>query len=163
MGPALLLIAHLYRVEQQARELTAAEGLQMRRSQSRPILDKLQKYLHEIQVEVLPKSPAGRAVRYTLKNWNALTRYCEDADLSIDNNATERAIRGVAVGRNNWVFFGSDEGGRTAAVLRSFLASCHRVSVDPFAWMKDVLARIPGHPITKVGELLPHNWSPAKA
>jgi transposase len=135
----------------------------MRRSQSRPILDKLQKYLHEIQVEVLPKSPAARAVRYTLSNWDALTRYCEDGDLSIDNNAPERAIPGVAVKRNNWVFLGSDEGGRTAAVLRIFLASCHRVSVNPFAWMKDVLARIPGHLITKLAELLPHNWAPANA
>jgi transposase len=84
----------------------------------------------KIQVEVLPKSPAGRAVRYTLKNWMALTRYCEDGDIEIDNNATERAIRGVAVGRNNWMFFGSDEGGKTAAVLRSFVASCQRVGVD---------------------------------
>ena len=78
----------------------------------------------EIQAEVLPKSPEGRAVRYTLKNWTALTRYCEDGDLEIDNNATERAIRGVAVGRNNWMFFGSDQGGKTAAVLaelRGFL------------------------------------------
>ena len=84
-------------------------------------------YLLEIQAEVLPKSPEGRAVRYTLKNWTALTRYCEDGDLNIDNNATERAIRGVAVGRNNWMFFGSDQGGNTAAVLRSFMASCQRV------------------------------------
>jgi transposase len=163
MGPALLLIAHLYRVEQRARELTGAERHRLRQLESRPILDKLQKYLLEIQIEVLPKSPAGRAVRYTLKNWDALTRYCDDGDLCIDNNATERAIRGVAVGRNNWVFFGSDQGGRTAAVLRSLLASCQRVSVDPFAWMKDVLARLPGHPITRLAELLPHNWAPAQA
>ena len=88
-------------------------------------------YLLKIQAEVLPKSLEGRAVRYTLKNWTALNRYCEDGNLEIDNNATERAIRGVAVGRNNWVFFGSDEGGKPAAVLRSFVASCQRVSVDP--------------------------------
>jgi hypothetical protein len=92
-------------------------------SQSQPILEKLRNYLLEIQAEVLPKSPEGRAVRYTLKNWTALTRYCEGGDLQIDNNATERAIRGVAVGRKNWMFFGSDEGGKTAAVLRSFVVS----------------------------------------
>jgi transposase len=163
MGPALLLIAQLYRVEKEARTLTAEDRLRLRQLQSQPILEKLQNYLLETQPEVLPKSPEGRAVRYTLKNWNALTRYCQDGDLAIDNNATERAIRGVAVGRNNWVFFGSDEGGRTAAVLRSFVASCQRVGVDPFLWLKDILSRIAYHPITRLAELLPHNWAPTQA
>jgi len=162
MGPALLLIAQLYRVEKQARPLTAEDRLRLRQLQSQAILDKLRNYLLEIQAEVLPKSPQGRAVRYTLKNWRALTRYCEDGSLEIDNNATERAIRGVAVGRNNWLFFGSDQGGTTAAVLRSFVASCQRVGVDPFTWLKDVLSRIADHPITRVTELLPHNWAPAQ-
>jgi transposase len=163
MGPALLLIAQLYGVEKQARALTPEDRLRLRQLQSRPILDKLHDYLLEIQVEVLPKSPEGRAVRYTLKNWTALTCYCEDGDLEIDNNATERAIRGVAVGRHNWVFFGSDEGGKTAAVLRSFVASCQRAGVDPFSWLKDVLSRIADHPITRLAELLPHNWAPVQA
>jgi len=158
MGPALLLIAQLYRVEKEARGMTAKERLRLRESQALPILTKLRDYLVEIQAEILPKSPEGRAVRYALKNWRALTRYCEDGDLTIDNNATERAIRGVAVGRNNWVFFGSDEGGRTGAVLRSFVASCQRAGVDPFAWFKDVLGRIGNHPVKKLAELLPHNW-----
>jgi transposase len=162
MGPALLLIAQLYRVEKQARPLTAEDRLGLRQLQSQPILEKLHNYLSEIQAEVLPKSPEGRAVRYTLKNWAALARYCEDGDLQIDNNATERAIRGVAVGRKNWVFFGSDEGGKTAAVLRSFVASCQRVGVDPFVWLKDILSRIADHPITRIGELLPHNWASAQ-
>ena len=130
---------------------------------SKTSLDKLHHYLLEIQAEVLPKSPEGRAVRYTLKNWTALNRYCEDGNLSIDNNATERDIRGVAVGRNNWMFFGSDQGGKTAALLRSFTASCQRVGVEPFAWFKDVLSRIATHPITRISELLPHNWKPTRA
>ena len=163
MGSALLLIAQLYRVEKQARPLTAEDRIRLRHLQSQPILEKLRNYLLEIQGEVLPKSPEGRAVRYTLKNWTALTRYCEDGDLQIDNNATERAIRGIAVGRNNWVFFGSDEGGKTAAVLRSFVASCQRVGVDPFVWFKDILTRIADHPITRIAELLPHNWASAQA
>jgi transposase len=162
MGPALLLISQLYRVEKAARSLTPKERLELRQTRSRPILDKLPNYLGEIQAEILPKSPERRAVRYALKNWTALTRYCDDGDLAIDNNATERAIRGVAVGRNNWMFFGSDGGGRTAAVLRSFVASCQRVGVDPFAWLKDVLARIATHPIMRIEELLPHNWAPAQ-
>jgi transposase len=163
MGPALLLIAQLYRVEKEARPLTAEDRLRLRQLQSQSILEKLCNYLLEIQAEVLPKSPEGRAVRYTLKNWTALTRYCEDGDLQIDNNATERAIRSVVLGRNNWVFFGSDEGGRTAAVLRSFVASCQRVGVDPFVWLKDALSRIADHPITRLAELLPHNWAPPQA
>jgi transposase len=163
MGPALLLIAQLYRVEKEAQPLTAEDRLRLRQLQSQPILAKLRGYLLEIQGEVLPKSPEGRAVRYTLKNLTALTRYCEDGDLQIDNNATERAIRSVAVGRNNWVFFGSDEGGKTAAVLRSFVASCQRVGVDPFVWLKDILSRIADHPITRIAQLLPHNWASAQA
>jgi transposase len=162
MGPALLLIAQLYGVEEKARPLMVEDRLRLRQLESRPVLDKLHGYLLEIQAEVLPKSPEGRAVRYTLKNWTALTRYCEDGDLSIDNNATERAIRGVAVGRNNWMFFGSDEGGKTAAILRSFVASCQRAGVDPFVWLKDILSRIAGHPITRLAELLPHNWAPVQ-
>jgi hypothetical protein len=163
MGPALLLIAQLYRVEQQGRGVAAEERLRLRLAASTVILDKLHDYLGEIEAELLPKSPAGRAVRYTLKNWVALTRYCQDGDLAIDNNATERAIRGVAVGRHNWMFFGSDGGGKTAAVLRSFVASCQRVGVDPFAWLKYILSRIADHPITRISELLPHNWMPDRA
>jgi len=163
MGLALSLIGQLYRVENQARSHPAWERLELRRQESRPILEKLHGYLLEIEAEVLPKSPEGRAVRYTLKNWTALTRYCDDGDLQIDNNAVERAIRGIAVGRANWTFFGSDEGGKTAAVLRSLVASCQRVGVDPFAWFKDVLSRIMTHPINRISELLPHNWAPAQA
>lgn len=163
MGPALLLIAQLYRVEEQARGWSAEERLALRQRDSRPVLEKLHGYLLEIQIEVLPKSPEGRAVRYSLKNWTALNRYCEDGDLEIDNNRTERSIRGVAVGRNNWIFFGSDQGGHTAAVLRSFVATCQRVGVDPYAWFKDVLTRIAAHPITRLSDLLPHNWKIAQA
>lgn len=161
MGPALLLIAQLYRVEKRARELAPEDRLRLRQLEACPILEKLHQYLTEIQMEVLPKSPEGRAVRYALKNWKALTRYAEDGNLEIDNSATERSIRGVAVGRNNWMFFGSDVGGKTGAVLRSFVASCQRAKVDPFAWFRNVLSRIGAHPIHRITELLPHNWLPA--
>jgi hypothetical protein len=163
MGPALWFIAELYKVEDRAAAMTAVERLCLRQIESKPILDQLHGYLLEIQAEVLPKSPEGRAVRYTLKNWTALTRYCEDGDLSIDNNATERDIRGVAMGCNNWMFYGSDRGGTTAAILRSFTVSCQRAGVEPFAWFKDVLSRIATHPINRIAELLPHNWKPIQA
>lgn len=90
-------------------------------------------------------------------------RFAEDGALEIENNRTERALRGVVAGRNNWLFFGSDQGGKTAAVLRSFVTSCQRAGVDPFPWFNDVLSRIAPHPITRLAELLPHNWAPAQA
>ncbi len=81
--------------------------------------------------------------------------------MEIDNGATERANRDIALGRGNWTFFGSDSGGKTAAVLRSFIASSKRCGVEPFAWFRDVLSRIPVHSIARLSELLPHNWQPA--
>ena len=111
----------------------------------------------------LPKSEAGQAVAYALKNWTALTRYLEDGDLSIDNNHTERSLRGIAVGRHNWTFVGSDRGGKTMAVLRSFVASCELAKVDPFAWFQDVLTRIGECSIQQLDELLPHRWAAARA
>jgi transposase len=165
MRTILLMIAELYRVEKLARErgLTGADLRLLREQGARPVLEKLYGYLGEAREELLPKSEAGQAVNYILKNWTALTRYCDNPDLLIDNNHTERSLRGWAVGRNNWTFFGSDRGGRTAAVLRSFVASCELVKVDPFAWFHDVLSRIAMHPITKLEELLPHCWAQARA
>ena len=162
MSAVLAMIGQLYKVEKigRERELRGEEMRLVREQGARPILDELKKYLQQIQEQVLPKSPAGQAVAYTLKNWTALTRYCDDGDLSIDNNATERSLRCIAVGRNNWTFFGSDNGGKTAAVLRSFVTSCELVKIDPFAWFRDVLSRIADHPVTKLDELLPHRWAP---
>ena len=127
------------------------------------MLAQLQEYLLKIRDEVLPKSTAGQAIGYALKNWVALNRYCEDGDLSIDNNHTERSLRGIAVGRHNWMFVDSDRGGKTMAILRSFVGSCELAKVDPFAWFKDVLSRVANHSIQKLDELLPHRWVPAQA
>ncbi len=158
MGPALHLIGRVYAVEDRARGLTGEERLELRRRLSAPVMEKLHKYLLDIQGEVLPKSPAARAVRYALNQWEALTRFLQDGDLEIDNGATERANRDIAIGRGNWTFFGSDHGGKTAAVLLSFIAMCKRNAVEPFAWFRDVLSRIAAHPIHRIEELLPHNW-----
>ncbi len=163
MGPALLLIARLYRIEELARNRLAEDRFALRQRLSKPVLEKLHKYLMELQREVLPKSPAGGAVRYALNHWKALTCFLEDGELEIDNGATERAIRDIAIGRGNWTFFGSDHGGRTAAVLRSFIASCKRSRVEPFSWFHDVLSRMPDHSIARLHELLPYNWKPLAA
>jgi transposase len=161
MGGLLAMIAHLYEVEKMSRQNgLRGEALRLVREQdARPMLNQLHEYLLTIREQVLPKSEAGQAIAYTLKNWAALTCYCSDGDLLIDNNATERSLRGFAVGRNNWTFFGSDNGGKTAAVLRSFVSSCELVSIDPFAWFRDVLSRIAEYPITRLEELLPHRWA----
>ncbi len=161
MRSVLVLIAELYGIERTARErgLGGEELRLLRQHGSRPVLDRLHAYLLEVRDQLLPKSEAGQAVAYALNNWIALTRYASNPDLSIDNNHTERALRCFAVGRNNWTFFGSDRGGRTAAVLRSFVTSCELVKVDPFAWFADVLARVAGHSVTKLDELLPHRWA----
>ncbi|MBV8847799.1 MAG: IS66 family transposase [Bryobacterales bacterium] len=162
MGPALHLIARLYAVEERAKalSLSAEQRFALRRRVSARLLGKLHGYLLELRAKVLPKSPSGAAVRYALNQWEALTHFLEDGELEIDNGATERANRDIALGRGNWTFFGSDAGGKTAAVLRSFIASCKRSGVEPFAWFRDVLSRIPAHSIMRLSELLPHNWKP---
>ncbi|HET8973349.1 MAG TPA: IS66 family transposase [Pseudolabrys sp.] len=163
MGAVLAYVAQLYALEKRARRCGIhGEALRLLREQtSRPVLEQLHTYLLKIKDELLPKSEAGQAVAYMLKNWAALTRYLDDGDLPIDNNHTERSLRGVAVGRNNWTFLGSDRGGRTMAVLRSFVASCELVKVDPFDWFRDVLSRIATHSIQQLDELLPHRWAPS--
>ena len=162
MGPAVLLIAQLYRVEKEARSLTADDRLRQRQLQSQPILKKLRNYLSEIQAEVLPKRPERRAVRYTLKNWAALTRYREVGELQIDNNATGRAIRAIAVGRNNWVFFGSDDGARPPQCCGVLWPPVSASESILSSGLKDILSRIADHPITRLAELLPHNWAPVQ-
>jgi len=110
---------------------------------------------------VLPKSPEGQASADTLSNWKALPRYCEDGDLEIDNNGAERSLRGVAVGRKNWMFYGSNNGGRTAAVPSTLIASCKRLSLDPFAYLRDIFERIGTHPQSRLAELLADQWQTA--
>ena len=155
----------LYDVEREAREgkLDAAARLALRRERSVPLLQDLKAYLERERPQVLPKSPIGQAIAYTLSNWDALVRYTEDGDLEIDNNGAERSLRGVAVGRRNWTFFGSDNGGHTAAVLSSLVASAKRHHIDPFAYLRDVFARISAHPRNRLEELLPDEWKAAQA
>ena len=158
MGMALHLIARLYSIEDRAKGLTGEERLELRQRLSAPVTAKPHKYLLEIRDEVLPKSPEAKALRYALNQWAALSRCLEDGDLEIDSGATERANCGIALGRGNWTFFGSDNGGKTAAVLLSFIAMRKRNVVEPFAWFRDVLSRIATHPVHRLAELLPHNW-----
>jgi hypothetical protein len=101
------------------------------------------------------------AIGSMLSNWSALTRYAEPGNLNIDNNTCERAIRPIALGRKNWLFAGSDRGERAAAIAFSFIQTCKLHAVEPFAYLADVLRRLPSHPINRVAELLPFRWQPA--
>jgi transposase len=160
----LAYIRLLYDVEREARDrkLGGEARRALRQAKSKPILDDIHRYLEREQPHVLPKSPEGEAIAYTLSNWKALNRYCEDGDLEIDNTGAERSLRGIAVGRHNWTFYGSDNGGRTAAVLSSLIATCKRLGVNPFAYLRDVFARISSHPHNRLAELLPDRWQAAR-
>jgi transposase len=161
----LAFIRLLYDVEREARDrhLDSAGRLALRQEKSLPILADIEAYLRREQTAVLPKEPIADAIGYALNNWAALVRYCEDGDLEIDNNGAERSLRGVAVGRKNWMFFGSDRGGQTAAILSSFTATCKRLHIDPFLYLRDVIGRISAHPANRIDELLPDKWKAARS
>ena len=160
-----IAVAHikvLYELEKQAaRRGHRAEALvAWRKEHALPVLDGLHHWLLETYPEVLPKSPIAKAMHYTLTNWDALCRYIENGDFVPDNNRSERALRGIALGRCNWMFFGSDRGGKVAAIMLTLLKSAPRNELNPFDYLTDVLTRIADHPRHLVAELLPHNWKP---
>ena len=143
---ALGFIQPLYRVEAEGKDLAAGARRALRQERAQPVLERFRRWLDEQADVVLPKSPIGEAVHYTRSQWTALTRYLDDGDLAIDNNASERALRRVVTGRKNWLFCGSDEGGKRAAILYSIVATCKAHAMDVWAYLKDVLERIPTHP-----------------
>ena len=166
------VIRQLYAVEKRARQekerlaLPWAEywalRLQLRQEQCVPILTTLCQWLKEQQRQVLPKSPIGEAITYALNQWYALLRYTTQGFLEIDNNAAERGLRPIAVGRKNYLFFGSDVGGQTAAVLYSFTQTCQHLGVEPWRYLRDVLERLPAYSTERLEELLPDRWAAAQ-
>lgn len=117
-----------------------------------------QKLLDDGETEGVTQESDGVAIDYALSNWVALLRYTEDGDLEIDNNRAERSLRYIVVGRRNWLFYGSDKGGRTGAVLSTLIASCKRLRIEPFAYLRDLFTRISTHPQHRLDELLPDKW-----
>ena len=158
---ALARIKILYAIEEKARELDDDARGDLRKRESVPILGEFETWLRRIQGSVLPRGPIGEAVGYALRQWAALNRYTEHGFLDIDNNPAERELRAVAVGRKNWEFAGSDEGGRRAAILYSMVASCKALKVEPWAYLRDVLERVGSTPQSRIAELLPDQWSAA--
>jgi len=161
----LAYIRLLYDVEREARTIGLAGETRkaLRQAKSMPILQDIKAYLEQEKPAVLPKSPEGMAISYTLSNWDALIRYCSDGDLEIDNNAAERSLRGIAVGRRNWTFLGSDKGGRTAAILTTITATCKRLRIDPFEYLRDILQHISTYPQNNLDDLLPDKWNAGRA
>ena len=109
----------------------------------------------------LPQSPMRQAINYTLGLWKELNVYLQDGRLPIDNNLAENAIRGIALGRKNWLFVGSEKGGHTAAVLMTLIATCRKNNINTWEYLKDILQRIQSHPISRLDELLPDRWQKA--
>ena len=159
-GRILELIGRLYAVESRAKALGVSDEkrLAWRQRFSRRRLARLREYLDQLSVQVLPKSPLGKAITYTLKNWKALNRYTENARLAIDNNHSERQIKQLVMGRKAWLFAGSEAAARNAAVLFSVVVSCKLAGVDPFAYLRDVLTRMLTHPADRLHELIPREW-----
>lgn len=158
---ALDRIAALYGVEAAINGLSADERRRQRQAQSRPIAEALKAWAQEIRPKLSARSELAAAFRYMLARWLALTRYFDDGRLAIDNNPAERALRGIAIGRKNYLFAGSDRGGQRAAAMYSLIETAKLNDLDPEAYLRDVLTRIADHPINRVADLLPWNWQPA--
>jgi hypothetical protein len=160
----LAYYAQVYELERGARDLdfSDAQKLQMRQELSVPILEAVRRWLEVQRVEVLPKSPVAEAIGNALNNWQALARYTEAGFLAIDNNAAEHEMKRIAIGRKNWLHLRSAQGGQTAAVLFSFSSTCQRLGVEPWAYLQDVLTRLPATPTRQLGCYLPDHWLPVR-
>ncbi len=153
-------IDELFVIEREINGQSADQRRTVRQARSKRLVDDLECYLREERRRLSSKSPVAKAIDYSIKRWPAFTRFLDDGRICLSNNAAERAVRGVAVGRKNWTFCGSDSGGRRAAAIYTLIETCKMNDVDARAWLADVLARIADHPARKIADLLPWNWKP---
>jgi transposase len=155
---AVKRIDELFAIERQINGLSPQQRLCVRNERSRPLMVALEVWLREQRAKLSGQSSVSKAIAYCLTRWVALTRFLDDGRLCMSNNAAEREIRPIAVGRHNWTFAGSDEGGRRAAAIYTLIHTARINDVDPHAWLADVLARLQDHPAKRIDELLPWNW-----
>lgn len=160
---ALERIATLYAIEDDIRGRPPDERHQVRQTRARPLLQSLHDWFEVSLTKLSRKSDTTAAIRYALTLWPALTRYCDDGRLEVDNNAAERSLRAVTLGRKNYLFAGSDAGGERAAILYSLIGSAKLNGLDPESYLRDVLTRIADHPIRRIEELLPWNLAPNRS
>jgi transposase len=162
-GQACTYISQLYDVEREVKHLKPDERLQIRQARSKPLADAFKAWMLLQRQKITDGSATAKALDYSLKRWGALTQFLADGQLPIDNNWIENQIRPIAIGRNNWLFAGSLRAGQRAAAVMSLIQSAKLNGHDPYAYLKDVLARLPTHKNSQIEELLPHRWQPTKS
>ena len=158
---AVRRIDELFAIEREIKGRPPDVRLSVRRTRSKPLVEALENWLRDERRKLSSKAPVAKAIDYSLKRWQAFARFLDDGRICMSNNAAERAVRGIAVGRKNWTFCGSDSGGRRAAAIYTLIETCKLNDVDPRAWLADVLARIADHPAKRIADLLPWNWKAA--
>lgn len=161
---ALGQIQQLYAIERNCKEknLTDQQRQTVRQHQATPVLEHLGKWMKEQYIEVLPKSPIGQALAYSITRWEKLSLYTTNGMLCIDNNPVENSIRPVAIGRKNYLFAGSHEGAKRSAMLYSLLGTCKMNGINPYTWLREVLTKLPDFPINQIKDLLPSNYQPTQ-
>ena len=160
---AVRRIDALFGIERSINGQSAEQRRAVRQEASAPLVADLKRWLREQRATLSRGNDLARAMDYLLKRWSAFTCFLDDGRICLSNNAAERALRGIALGRKSWLFAGSDRGGERAAALYSLIVTAKMNGVDPQAWLADVLARIAGHPAHRIDELLPWNWQPRSA
>jgi transposase len=156
------VIKSLFDIERVAATLSDSERLDLRRRLAKPKLELLKAWLDQAKLTELPKTKLGEAISYTLNRWAALNVYIDYPFVEISNNASERSIKPLVLSRKNWLFAGSEEGGKTAATLMSLIETCKRLGINPFAYLKDVLTRFPSAKTSQVDDFLPDRWLASK-
>jgi transposase len=155
---ALQQFARVYEIEREVKEIATDQRQTIRQQQTKPLLDALHQWMVLQRQKVPEGSASAKALDYSLRRWEALTRFVDDGQLPVDNNWIENQIRPIAIGRNNWLFAGSLRAGQRAAAVMTLIQSARLNGHDPYAYLKDVLARLPTQRVSLVHELLPHRW-----
>ena len=157
---ALEQIGRIYDMELEVKELPPHQRQRIRQERSKPLLDALHQWMIVHRQKITDGSATAKALDYSLRRWGALTRFVDNGQLPIDNNPIENQIRPIAIGRNNWLFAGSLRAGKRGAAIMSLIQSARLNGHDPYAYLKDVLTRLPTQRNSMIGELLPHRWTP---